>query len=107
MWWPERHDSRVRDYARANASIGINGAVINSVNANPQSLSAPLLQKAAGIADLLRPYGIRVYLAANFAAPKMLDNLSTDDPLDPRVAQWWRAKADEIYGLIPDFGGFV
>jgi alpha-glucuronidase len=107
LWWPDRDDSRVRDYARANASIGINGSVINSVNANPQSLSAPLLQKAAGVAGLLRPYGIRVYLAANFAAPKMLDGLPTDDPLDPRVAQWWRAKADEIYALIPDFGGFV
>jgi alpha-glucuronidase len=107
LWWPERDDGRVRDYARANASIGINGTVINSVNANPQSLSAPLLQKAAGVAGLLRPYGVRVYLAANFAAPKMLDGPPTDDPLDPRVAQWWRAKAEEIYTLIPDFGGFV
>jgi alpha-glucuronidase len=107
LWWPERADQRVQDYARANASIGINGAVINNVNANPQSLSAPLLAGAADVARLLRPYRIRVYLAANFAAPKMLGSLTTDDPLDPAVARWWRAKADEIYRLIPDFGGFV
>jgi alpha-glucuronidase len=107
LWWPDRDDQRLRDYARANASIGINGAVINNVNANPRSLSAPLLAGAAGIAQVIRPYGIRVYLAANFAAPKMLGDTSTDDPLDPAVAKWWRAKADEIYRLIPDFGGFV
>jgi alpha-glucuronidase len=107
LWWPDRDDQRLRDYARANASIGINGAVINNVNASPQSLTAPLLAGAAGIAQVIRPYGIRVYLAANFAAPKMLGDTSTDDPLDPAVARWWRAKADEIYRLIPDFGGFV
>ena len=107
LWWPDRIEQRVRDYARANASIGINGAVINSVNANPQSLTAPLLRQAADIARILRPYRIRVYLAANFAAPKMIGGLTTDDPLDASVARWWRAKADEIYGLIPDFGGFV
>jgi alpha-glucuronidase len=107
LWWPDRVDQRLVDYARANASIGINGTVINSVNANPQSLSPPLLDNAAGIARVFRPYGIRVYLAANFAAPKMLGALTTDDPLDPAVARWWRAKADDIYKLIPDFGGFV
>jgi alpha-glucuronidase len=107
LWWPDRVDQRLRDYARANASIGINGASINNVNANPQSLSTPLIEKAARIADVLRPYRIRVYLAANFAAPKMLGSLTTDDPLDPAVARWWRAKADEIYHLVPDFGGFV
>jgi alpha-glucuronidase len=107
LWWPDRVDQRLVDYARANASIGINGTVINSVNANPQSLSPPLLEKAADIARMFRPYGIRVYLAANFAAPKMLGALTTDDPLDPAVARWWRARADEIYKLIPDFGGFV
>ena len=107
LWWPDRADQRVHDYARANASVGINGAVINSVNANPQSLSAPLLRRAADIARILRPYRIRVYLAANFAAPKMIGGLTTDDPLDATVARWWRAKADEIYRLIPDFGGFV
>jgi alpha-glucuronidase len=107
LWWPERVDQRLRDYARANASIGINGAVINSVNANPRSLSEPLLVAAADIARVLRPYRIRVYLAANFAAPKMLGSLQTDDPLDPAVARWWHVKADEIYRRIPDFGGFV
>jgi alpha-glucuronidase len=107
LWWPDRVDQRLVDYARANASIGINGAVINSVNANPQSLSQPFLEKAAGIARVFRPYAIRVYLAANFAAPKMLGSLTSDDPLDPAVARWWRAKADDIYKLMPDFGGFV
>jgi alpha-glucuronidase len=107
LWWPDYTVERVRDYARANASIGINGAVINSVNANPQSLTAPLLEKSAEIARVLRPYGIRVHLAANFAAPRAIGGLATNDPLDPAVARWWRAKADEIYRLIPDFGGFV
>ena len=107
FWWPDRVDARVVDYARANASIGINGTVINSVNANPQSLTAPLLEKAAAIAAMLRPYRIRVYLAANFSAPRTIGGLATNDPLDPGVARWWRAKADEIYRLIPDFGGFV
>ena len=107
FWWPDRLDERVRDYARANASIGINGTVINSVNANPQSLTTPWIEKSAAIAAMLRPYRIRVYLAANFAAPKMIGGLATNDPLDPAVARWWRAKADEIYRLIPDFGGFV
>ena len=107
LWWPDRVDQRVQDYARANASIGINGAVINSVNANPQSLTAPLLGRRRTSREILRPYRIRVYLAANFAAPKMIGGLSTDDPLDASVARWWRAKADEIYRLIPDFGGFV
>jgi alpha-glucuronidase len=107
FFWPDRVDARVVDYARANASIGINGTVINSVNANPQSLTPALLEKAAVIAGMLRPYRIRVYLAANFAAPKQIGGLATNDPLDPAVAGWWRAKADEIYTLIPDFGGFV
>jgi alpha-glucuronidase len=104
---PGRVDPRVEDYARLNASIGINGSVINSVNANPQSLTHAYLEKAAALANAMRPYGIRVYLSANFAAPKVLDNLPTTDPLDPTVARWWRDKADEIYRLIPDFGGFV
>jgi len=81
--------------------------VLNNVNANPESLSAPFLEKAAAIARTLRPYGIRVYLSANFAAPAILDQLPTADPRDARVARWWREKADEIYGLIPDFGGFL
>lgn len=107
FFWPEPNAARIADYARANASIGLNGSVINSVNANPQSLTAPYLQKAAAIADILRPYKIRVYLAANFAAPRAIGGLQTNDPLDPAVAAWWKAKADEIYKLIPDFGGFV
>jgi alpha-glucuronidase len=107
LWWPVSAKTRILDYARANASIGINGSVINSVNANPQSLTAPLIAQAGEIADLLRPYRIRVYLAANFAAPRAIGGLATNDPLDPAVARWWRAKADEIYARIPDFGGFV
>src|SRR5262249_15611115 len=101
LWrWPElpgRVDPRVRDYARASASIGINGTVLNSVNARPESLDRPYLEKTAAIADALRPYGIRAYLSANFASPKLLGRLPTADPLDPAVARWWREKAAEIY----------
>ena len=104
---PGRVDPRVEDYGRANASIGINGSVLNNVNANPQSLTAPYLEKTAALARTLRPYGIRVYLSANFAAPRTIGGLPTADPLDPAVARWWRAKADEIYAAIPDFGGFL
>src|SRR5207244_659008 len=104
---PDRVDPRVLDYARANASIGINGTVINSVNADPASLTAPYLDKTAALADALRPYGIRVYLSANFAAPRLLAGPPTADPLDPTVAKWWRDKTDEIYRLIPDLGGFL
>ena len=104
---PGRVSPRIADYACANASIGVNGAVLNNVNARPESLSHPYLLKAAAVADVLRPYGIRVYLSANFAAPRALGGLPTADPLDPAVARWWREKADEIYRLIPDFGGFL
>jgi alpha-glucuronidase len=104
---PGRVDPRVEDYGRANASIGINGAVLNNVNANAQSLTAPYLEKTAALARTLRPYGIRVYLSANFAAPRTIGGLPTADPIDPAVARWWRAKADEIYAAIPDFGGFL
>jgi len=104
---PGRVDPRVAEYGRANASLGINGTVLNNVNANPQSLTRPYLLKAAAVADVLRPYGIRVYLSANFASPRVLGGLATADPLDPAVARWWREKADEIYALIPDFGGFL
>jgi alpha-glucuronidase len=100
-------DSRITDYARANASLGINGTVINSVNANARTLLPEYLDKVQAIAGALRPYGIRMYLAANFAAPRTSGGLPTADPLDPAVAAWWRAKADEIYTRIPDFGGFV
>jgi alpha-glucuronidase len=104
---PATLDPRVREYARANASIGINGAALNNVNANAQSLSAEYLRKAAAIADVFRPYGLRVYLSARFSAPIELGGLQTADPFDPEVAAWWKKKADEIYRLIPDFGGFV
>ncbi|HEX6623061.1 MAG TPA: alpha-glucuronidase family glycosyl hydrolase [Pyrinomonadaceae bacterium] len=104
---PDKVDPRLRDYARANASVGINGAVLNNVNANSKSLSAEYLRKAAAIADAFRPYGVRVYLSARFSAPIELGGLKTADPLAPEVAAWWRAKADEIYTLIPDFGGFL
>ena len=99
--------SRLRDYARANASLGINGSVLNNVNADSRSLSAEYLRKTAVIADVFRPYGVRVYLAARFSAPIELGGLKTADPLDPEVAAWWKKKADEIYRLIPDFGGFL
>jgi alpha-glucuronidase len=104
---PGKLDKRITDYARANASLGLNGAVLNNVNASPDSLSLPYLKKAAAIASVLRPYGIRVFLSANFAAPKKLGSLSTSDPLDQKVQRWWKDKADEIYRLIPDFGGFL
>jgi alpha-glucuronidase len=104
---PGRVDPRVEDYARANASLGINGTVINSVNANPRSLTADYLEDAKALADRFRPYGIRVFLSVNFATPRMLRELDTSDPLDPGVARWWKARADEIYRLIPDFGGFL
>lgn len=104
---PGHVDPRLKDYARANASIGINGTVLNNVNSDPRSLSEEYLKKTAAIASLFRAYGIRVYLSANFAAPKKIGRLSTSDPLDPQVIQWWKDKADEIYSLIPDFGGFL
>ncbi len=104
---PEKLSPRYADYARACASIGMNGAVINNVNANPRMLSAEWLRKVAAIADVWRPYGVRMYLSANFAAPQRLGGLPTADPLDQRVIDWWKAKADEIYALIPDFGGFL
>lgn len=104
---PDYLDPRYTDYARANASLGINGAVINSVNANATSLLPEWLAKAAALADVFRPWGIRVYLAARFSAPIEIGGLDTADPLDPRVAAWWKRKADEIYALVPDFGGFL
>ncbi len=100
-------DARLIDYARANASLGINGSVLNNVNASAQSLAPDYLKKTAAIADAWRPYGIRVYLSARFSAPIELGGLKTADPLDPAVAAWWKAKADEVYALIPDFGGFL
>ena len=100
-------DPRLIDYARANASIGINGAVLNNVNADARILTPEYLRKVAAIADAWRPYNIRVYLSARFSAPMEIGGLQTADPLDPGVRDWWRAKIDEIHRLIPDFGGFV
>jgi alpha-glucuronidase len=100
-------DPRYTDYARACASIGINGSVLTNVNANATSLTRPYLEKAAALASVMRPYGVRVYLTARFSAPIELGGLKTADPLDPAVRVWWRAKVDEIYGYIPDFGGFL
>jgi alpha-glucuronidase len=104
---PGKLDPRLRDYARANASVGINGSVLNNVNADARVLSAEYLRKVAAIADAFRPYGLRVYLSARFSAPIELGGLKTADPLDPAVRDWWKRKADEIYQLIPDFGGFL
>jgi alpha-glucuronidase len=104
---PGKISPRYADYARANASIGINGTVINNVNADARILSAEYLPKVAALAEVWRPYGVRMYLSANFSAPVSAGGLRTADPLDPAVAAWWKAKADEIYKLIPDFGGFL
>ncbi len=99
--------ARYRDYARANASIGINGTVLTNVNANAKVLTPAYLAKVAALADVFRPYGITVYLTARFSAPIEIGGLTTADPLDSRVRAWWRAKIDEIYRYVPDFGGFL
>ncbi|HSE23133.1 MAG TPA: alpha-glucuronidase family glycosyl hydrolase, partial [Pyrinomonadaceae bacterium] len=104
---PNRVDPRLQDYARANASIGINGSLLNNVNANATVLTSEYLKKVAAIAGVFRPYGVRVYLSPRFSAPMEIGGLKTADPLSPEVAQWWKEKVDEIYRLIPDFGGFV
>ncbi len=98
---------RMKLYARACASVGINGTVLNNVNAKPEALSTESLQKTKAIADQLRPYGIRVYLSINFASPIKVGGLETADPLDAKVVRWWKDKVKEIYKLIPDFGGFL
>lgn len=104
---PGHKDPRYTDYARANASIGINGTVLTNVNANADVLRPEWLQKVKALADVFRPYGIKVYLTARFSAPIEIGGLKTADPLDPKVAAWWKAKTDEIYRVIPDFGGFL
>ena len=104
---PEKISPRYKEYARANASIGINGTVLNNVNASPAILTSDYLQKVKVVADILHPYGIKVYLSVNFSSPKILGGLPGSDPLEPTVKQWWRDKAGEIYRLIPDFGGFL
>src|SRR5688572_11918613 len=104
---PAYRSPRYTDYARANASLGINGTVLTNVNANATSLTPEYLQKAAALADVFRPYGIRVYLTARFSAPIEIGGLKTADPLAPEVRAWWTAKVAEIYKAIPDFGGFL
>lgn len=98
---------RYEAYARANASIGINATVINNVNASPKILSNDYLQKVKVLADVFRPYGLKIYLSINFSSPAALGGLSTSDPLNKEVINWWKQKAKEIYSLIPDFGGFL
>jgi alpha-glucuronidase len=100
------HD-RLITYARANASLGINGSVLNNVNASPKMMTSEYINKVKIIANILRPYGIRVYLSINFASPMALGYTKTADPLDKKVQQWWKKKAKEIYAIIPDFGGFL
>jgi len=104
---PRWRDPRYTDYARANASIGINGTVLNNVNSNADILTPPFLEKVKVLADMFRPWGIHVYLSARFSAPVEIGGLKTADPLDPQVAAWWKAKVDEIYRYVPDFGGFL
>jgi alpha-glucuronidase len=112
IWW-NREDSsdyvkkQYRDYARANASIGINGCVVNNVNASPSALNPDNIAKVATIAAILRPYNIRVYMSVNFNSPALLGRLPDSDPLKPEVALWWKNKVNEIYQAIPDFGGFL
>jgi alpha-glucuronidase len=115
FWRNEKDDLTVteqdrilwREYARANASVGINGAVLNNVNASPQMLAGKSLKKVKAIADVMRPYGIKTYLAVNFSSPIKLDGFKTSDPLNAEVIKWWEIKIKEIYAAIPDFGGFL
>ncbi|MBS5797461.1 MAG: alpha-glucuronidase [Dysgonomonas mossii] len=104
---PNTLSPRYKEYARANASIGINGTVLNNVNASPNILKKDYLEKVKALADIFRPYGLKVYLSVNFSSPKVLEGLSDSDPLNPEVQKWWKAKTKEIYSLIPDFGGFL
>lgn len=104
---PRHLDDRCRDYARANASIGINGVVLNNVNAQAKSLRYDWLVRASGLAKAFRPYGMKIYLTAKFSAPKEIGGLKSADPKDPVVRNWWKEKVREIYSVIPDFGGFL
>ena len=103
----DQNESLLIEYARANASIGINGTVLNNVNASPQMLTSERIGQASKIASLLAPFGIKVYLSVNFASPRALGDVSTADPLDPDVIRWWQNKVKEIYTTIPNFGGFL
>ena len=110
IFWNNRLEidhSLIEKYAEANASIGINGTVLNNVNASPKMLTSLYINKVKEVADILRPWGIRVYISVNFGSPKALGDLTTADPLDPKVRQWWQKKVKEIYAVIPDFGGFL
>ena len=110
IFWNNRLEidhSLIEKYAEANASIGINGTVLNNVNASPKMLTSLYINKVKEVADILRPWGIRVYISVNFGSPKALGDLTTADPLDPKVRQWWQKKVKEIYAAIPDFGGFL
>ncbi|MGR3811502.1 alpha-glucuronidase family glycosyl hydrolase [Jiulongibacter sp. NS-SX5] len=104
---PYRIDPRYIQYARANASVGINGASINNVNASSRFLTTEYLEKIKAVADVMRPYGIKVYISVNFRSPRTLGGLDTSDPLDPEVRAWWKAKTEEIHRFIPDFGGYL
>jgi len=104
---PDTLSPRYAEYAKANASIGINGTVLNNVNARPEILTARYLEKVKALANVFRPYGIRVYLSINFSSPKILGGLKNSDPLNPEVKLWWKEKTKEIYKLIPNFGGFL
>ncbi len=105
--WFHLNEQLIEEYARANASIGINGSVLNNVNASPKILTKPYLKEIQKIANILRPYGIKVYLSINFASPMALSDTKTADPLNKGVAKWWKRKCKEIYKMIPDFGGFL
>lgn len=110
IFWNEQleiNEKLIEAYAMANASIGINGTVLNNVNASPKMLTPEYINKVKEIADILRPWGIRVYISVNFGSPKALGDLDTADPLNRKVKRWWKQKAKEIYALIPDFGGFL
>jgi alpha-glucuronidase len=104
---PDYIDQQYIDYARANASVGINGTVLTNVNANSFVLTPQFIVKVAALAEVFRKYGIKVYLTARFSSPIEIGGLSTADPLDPNVREWWQLKIDEIYKSIPDFGGFL
>ncbi|MDL2303061.1 alpha-glucuronidase [Dysgonomonas sp. OttesenSCG-928-D17] len=104
---PNTLSPRYKEYARANASIGINATVLNNVNASPQILTSEYLEKVKALADVFRPYGIKVYLSVNFSSPKVLGGLENSDPMNTEVQKWWKDKAKEVYTLIPDFGGFL
>lgn len=104
---PQHKSPRYTDYARINASLGINGTVINNVNADPRILSDQFLEKIAALADIFRPYGIRMYLSINYDSPRAFGDLDTADPLDPRVQAWWKARTEKVYSYIPDFGGYL